>query len=54
MAPHIRLVRTPALIGFGRWLVGDDGHALFGRSRTTTDGAYKLSLSGGYGLFRVS
>lgn len=37
----------------GRWLIGGEGHALIGSDHATDDGAFKLSLGGGYGLFTV-
>jgi hypothetical protein len=37
----------------GRLLIGGEGHALLGRSKTTTDGATKLSTTGGFGFFRI-
>jgi len=37
----------------GRFLIGGEGHALLGGGKTTTDGARRLSVGGGYGLFRV-
>jgi hypothetical protein len=37
----------------GRLLIGGEGHAILGGDKTTTDGARRLSLGGGYGLFRV-
>jgi len=37
----------------GRFLIGGEGHGLLGQDETTADGAYQISASGGYGLFRV-
>jgi hypothetical protein len=37
----------------GRVLIGGEGTALLGRTRSTTNGSYSLAMSGGYGLFRV-
>lgn len=37
----------------GRWLFGGQGTGLIGRSKATTNGAFDVSLNGGYALFRV-
>lgn len=37
----------------GRFLIGGEGHAILGRSETTSDGSTRLSAGGGYGFFRV-
>jgi hypothetical protein len=37
----------------GRFLIGGEGHALLGRKETTPGGARQLTVSGGYGLFRL-
>jgi len=37
----------------GRFLIGGEGHALLGRTETTPGGARQLTVSGGYGMFRV-
>jgi hypothetical protein len=37
----------------GRFLIGGEGHALLGGSESAVGGARKLTVSGGYGMFRV-
>ncbi len=37
----------------GRLLIGGEGHAVLGSDEDTADGGTKLSISGGYGLFRL-
>jgi len=37
----------------GRFLIGGEGHALLGRRETTAGGARQVTVSGGYGMFRI-
>lgn len=37
----------------GPVLIGGEGHAILGGKKTTSDGAFEVSLGGGYGLFRL-
>jgi hypothetical protein len=37
----------------GRFLIGGEGHGLIGSDETTPDGEMKVSMHGGYGLFRL-
>ncbi|MGE0158194.1 MAG: hypothetical protein AB7T31_02210 [Gemmatimonadales bacterium] len=37
----------------GRFLIGGEGHALMGAKETTPGGGRQLTVSGGFGLFRV-
>lgn len=37
----------------GRFLIGGEGGAVLGSSVTTSDGATRISATGGYGLFRL-